>query len=102
VILDKRNPINSMPFFPAEQDWTLATAARPSRVPLDKRFPVTYVVNSLPSLGGRKTQRRKGPGPWGKLSQMGPNSIPITANNRYGTRSTGEAEKDNTATPEWA
>ena len=102
AILDERNPINSMPFFLAEQDWMLATAARPSRVPLNKCFPATYMVNSLLSLGRRKTQCRKGPGPWGKPLQTGPNSIPITANNRYGTRSTGEAKKDDAAMPEWA
>jgi len=56
AILDKKNPVNGMLFFPAEQDWTLALTARPSRIPLEEWFPATYTVNSLLALGGRKTQ----------------------------------------------
>ena len=44
--INERNPINSMPFFPAEQDWTLAS--RPARIPLEEQFPGTFAVNSLP------------------------------------------------------
>ena len=102
MVLDKRNPVNSMPFFLAEQDWTLALASRPNRIPLDKRFPESYAVNCLPSLGNRKTQGGKGPGNWGKPSQTGSNSILIVGNNRYSARDTGGPEKDVADQPEWA
>jgi len=90
-----------MPFFPAEKDWTLALAARPSRIPLEERFPATYAVNSLPALGGRKTQQGKGPDAWGKHMQTGTNNIPIPDKNRYGTREPGELVEDREGIPEW-
>ncbi len=40
-----------MPYFPTDQDWTLIT--RPSRVPLEERFPKHLAVNALPSGSGR-------------------------------------------------
>ena len=52
-IINERNPVNNMPFFPAEQDWTLAV--RPARVPLKEHFPASFSVNSLP-LHGRRQQ----------------------------------------------
>ena len=51
--INDRNPVNSMPFFLAEQDWTLAV--RPSRIPLEERFPATYAINSL-LVYGRRSQ----------------------------------------------
>jgi len=81
-----------MPFFPAEEDWTLATASRPSRIPLEERFPAAYAVNSLPTLGSRKAQRGKGPNP---------NKIPLPDKNRYGTKEPGELANDGEGIPEW-
>ena len=84
--IKERNPVNSMPFFPAEQDWTLAV--RPSKIPLEERFPATYAVNSLPAHG-RRPQRAppKANCPQGKPSN--PNNIPLPAMNRYATGSSG-------------
>ena len=92
AVLDASNPANSMPFFPAEEDWTLATASRPSRIPLKEHFPAAYAVNSLPTLGSRKAQRRKGPNP---------NKIPLPDKNRYGTKEPGELANDGEGIPEW-
>lgn len=52
-IINKCNPVNNMPFFLAEQDWTLAI--RPARVSLEECFPTTFSVNSL-LLHGRRHQ----------------------------------------------
>ena len=101
MVLDKKNPVNGMPFFPAEQDWTLALMARPSRILLKEQFPATYTVNSLPALGSRKTQCRKGPDAQGKHIQTGANNIPISDKNRYGTRKPGELAEDREGIPEW-
>jgi len=90
-----------MPFFPAEQDWTLALASRPSRIPIEERFPVTYTVNSLPALGSRKTQCGKGPYAQGKHTQTSSNNILIPGINRYGTREPGELAEDGEGIPEW-
>jgi len=89
-----------MPFFPAEQDWTLALMARPSRILLKEQFPATYTVNSLLALGSRKTQCRKGPDAQGKHTQTGANNIPISDKNRYGTRKPGELAEDREGIPE--
>ena len=75
-----------MPFFPAEQDRTLAV--RPSRIPLEKRFPVTFAVNSLPMHGRRP--KRGPPKPSrsrGELSN--PNNIPLPEMSRYTMGSSG-------------
>ena len=56
--IDWKNPVNSMPFFPVEQDWTLAS--RPSKIPFAERFPAAYAVNSLLISDNRNMQRRKG------------------------------------------
>ena len=59
-IINESNPVNNMPFFPAEQDWTLSI--RPPRIPISECFPTTYVVNSLPINGKRNfVPRRRGP-----------------------------------------
>lgn len=47
AIYDERHPENSMVYFPTEHDWTLAT--RPSKIPLEDRFPKHLAVNSLPT-----------------------------------------------------
>ena len=52
--INECNPVNSMPFFPAEQDWTLVV--RPSRIPLEEQFLATFAVNCLP-MHGRRPQR---------------------------------------------
>jgi hypothetical protein len=52
AVLDERIPENLMPFYPTDQDWTLAI--RPPRIPLDLRFPHKFAVNSLPI--GRRTR----------------------------------------------
>jgi hypothetical protein len=51
--MDGRNPENKMPFFPTEQDWTLAI--RPNRIPLDERYPQRFAVKSLPYTGNKKS-----------------------------------------------
>jgi len=51
VIMDERNPGNSMLYFLTDQDWTLET--RPARILMDEWFPAKYAVNSL-SIGGAK------------------------------------------------
>jgi hypothetical protein len=43
---NEKFPENNMVYFPTEQEWTLTT--RPSRIPLEERFPQRYAVNSLP------------------------------------------------------
>ena len=47
AIYDERHPENNMVYFPTEHNWTLAT--RPSRIPLEDRFPKHLAVNSLPT-----------------------------------------------------
>ena len=107
------NPVNSMPFFPAEQDWTLAM--RPSRIPLEKHFPAIYAVNSLPVHGrrsqgappktnhsqdssgmanGKKTHHRS---PLGGPSN--PNNIPLPKTSRYATG--GPRADTGYMQPEW-
>ena len=102
AFIDERNPDNSMPFFPAEQDWTLVT--RPSRVPMAERFPATYAVNSLPQTTSRGNTHRKGNSRAGlsKPSIPNPNRIPLPQNSKYGTREPGELADDGEGIPEWA
>jgi hypothetical protein len=45
IILDERNPKNTMPYFPTESDWSLAV--RPGRIPSEDRFLVRFAVNNL-------------------------------------------------------
>ncbi len=56
-MMDKRNPENSMLYFPMEQEWS--QMVRPSRIDMDERFPGKYTVNSLPLYGARQSE--KGP-----------------------------------------
>ena len=71
--LDDINPVNSMPFYPAEQDWTLSS--RPSRVPIEERFPAAYKVNSLPVSNMCKVQHGKGQSQGGNPPQQNPTNI---------------------------
>jgi hypothetical protein len=48
-ICNDRYPENNMVYFPTDQDWTLTS--RPSRIPVQERFPKRYAVNSLPVTG---------------------------------------------------
>ena len=97
--MDQKDPVNSMPFFPAEQDWMLAS--RPNKIPYEERFPASYAVNSLPVLQSRNTQRRKGPNRGGKSPQGNPNLIPVPAKNRYGDKEPGELAGDKEGIPQW-
>ena len=99
--IDERNPVNSMPFFPTEQDWTLACDHRPSRIPLEERFPAKFAVNSLPVLGQRLRQHRKGPNNAGKHMSNNPNLIPVPEKIRYGTKEPGELADVEEGIPDW-
>jgi hypothetical protein len=83
LILDERNPENAMPYFPTENDWTFTT--RPSRIPLDQRFPSKYAVNSLvtanskhPGLAPHPPRGNQRRGPTDKRLHGNPNLIPLT------------------------
>ncbi len=79
TILDERNPLNSMPFFPTDQDWTLVS--RPSRIPLEERFPTAYAVQSLPYAAakpaGAAPQHRPAGNRAAKVPRENPNMIPL-------------------------
>jgi hypothetical protein len=99
ALIDERNPDNNMPFFPAEQDWTLVT--RPSRVPLEERFPKSYAVNSLPPSIVRNSSRKRGNAPAGKPHPENPNRIPLPPNNKHGAWEPGEIAESREGIPEW-
>ena len=101
AVIDERNPVNSMPFFPTEQDWTLALDHRPSRIPLEERFPAKYAVNSIPILDPKTRQRKKGPSKVGKPAPNNPNLIPVPEKNRYGHKEPGELADDGEGIPLW-
>jgi len=88
-----------MPFYPAEQDWTLSS--RPSRVPIEECFPAAYKVNSLPTSNMHKAQHRKGQSWGGNPPQQNPNNIRIPERNRYDTREAGELLDDKDGIPQW-
>ena len=100
AFIDERNPDNSMPFFPARQDWTLVT--RPSRVPMAERFPTAYAVNSLPQAPSRGNTQRKGNTLARLPKASNPNHIPLPQNTKYGAREPGELADDGEGIPEWA
>ena len=93
-LVDKKNLENSLTYFPTEQDWTLAP--RPTRIPLNERFPAKYAVNSLPITYPSKKRNTADP----KTRQErrtgweNPNLIPITRN--------GESREEEEFTPPWA
>ncbi len=98
--MDERNPENSMPYYPTEQDWT--QTIRPSRIPMDEQFPGKYMVNSLPLYGAKREEagpwelRRKGKGkalllwntskrryrPASRAECLYPNTIPLDEDNK--------------------
>ena len=99
AFIDERNPDNNMPFFPAEEDWTLVT--RPHRVPMEERFPATYAVNSLPTATVRNSNCRKGNAPTGTPQPGNPNLIPLPPSTKYAAREPGELAEDREGIPEW-
>lgn len=105
-ISDERNPVNTMPFYPTEHDWTLIT--RPAKIPLEDRFPKQYVVSNAPHPEHRQrdatrrmpqgTQERTG-APKGKGKQTNPNFTPLGHRKGEGEPPVGSilwmAERDN-------
>jgi hypothetical protein len=86
-----------MPYFPTENEWTHIT--RPERIPLNKRFPKKYAVNSLPfaankhpGLPPRNAQKRgkgvksraKGGAEATTHKQGNPNMIPLNGGREEG------------------
>ena len=92
AILDERNPLNSMPFFPTDQDWTMVS--RPSRIPLENRFPAAYAVNSLagtaPKFAGPALQRKSTYNRAAKSTPANPNRIPLPARSIRASKELGE------------
>jgi hypothetical protein len=54
AMMDKKNLVNSMPFFPMDQDWM--QTGQPERIPMVERSLDRYSVNSLPINSGRHTE----------------------------------------------
>ena len=101
AIMDERNPDNSMPFFPTEQDWTLVS--RPNRIPLADRFPAAYAVNSLPGYNpkaGQAYQRKATTNRTVKNPRGNPNRIPLPARNSRAPKEAGELS-DHSGNPSW-
>ena len=102
AILDERNPQNTMPYYPTDQDWTLIT--RPERIPLDVRFPGRFAVNSLPitNRGHAKVPTRARVGPQNHGDRNGPGKRRVAGNARENpnliplnrVREEGEVEDD--------
>jgi len=44
AIVNECNPENRMPYFPAEQDWTMTM--RPERIPMEEHFPAKFAINN--------------------------------------------------------
>jgi len=97
-MMDERNPENSMPYFPTEQEWS--QTVRPSRIDMDERFPGRYAANILPSYGTRqpdkgpqKPRGRSNAAPWNAARRGSrpaeraewsyPNSIPVDRDSRH-------------------
>jgi len=104
AIMDERNPLNSMPFFPTEQDWTLVS--RPNRIPLEDRFPAAYAVNSLPyptaKPPGGGPQRRAKANRAVKAPRDNPNEIPLPPKSNRAPKEAGElTDQDQEGDPSW-
>lgn len=102
AIIDERNPLNSMPFFPSDQDWTLVS--RPKRIPLNERFPAPFAVNSLPTTGmrtaGPAQHRKTGVNRGTKAPRENPNLIPLPAKSKHTSKEAGELT-DQEGEPSW-
>ena len=104
AILDERNPLNNMPFFPTEQEWTLVS--RPNRIPLDERFPAAYAVNDLTAATfkptGPNSQRRMPTHQAPRAPRENPNRIPIPDKSRRMQTEAGEiTEQGPKGGPSW-
>jgi hypothetical protein len=86
AIIDERNPGNSMPYFPTEQDWTFAV--RPNRIPLEERFPAKFAVNNLP-IGGAKNSNARTRAPRKPDQTLPPRPDQTHANRQTGRQETG-------------
>jgi hypothetical protein len=77
AIFDERNPGNTMPYFPTDEDWTLAV--RPDRISIPERFPAKFAVNSLPSKDNtpHSPRKKRKTNKAGKAIQGYPNNIPV-------------------------
>jgi len=103
AILDERNPLNGMPFFPTVQDWTLAS--RPSRIPLEVRFPATFAVKSLTDTiaksAGAASQRKAMANRTKKAPRDNPNLIPLPPKINCAPKEAGELTEQE-GDPSWA
>lgn len=97
--MDQKNPVNSMPFFLAEQNWMLASWL--NKIPLNESFLAAYSVNSLPLVGSKNMQRKKGPNCAGKSPQSNPNLILIPPKNRFSEKEPGKLADNKEGIPEW-
>jgi hypothetical protein len=89
-LINEMNPVNNMPFFSVEQDWTLSI--RPPRILLNKCFLAIYSVNSLPiNAKGNFAPCRRSSNCGTIPGQRNPNLIPLPENNRYMAKEPGEA-----------
>jgi|SRR6267142_6478834 len=81
-----------MPYFPTEEDWTMAL--RPNRIPVGEKFPNKYTVNKLQTDTGKHStatsrvpQKKYGnppqgtqncsPRPTERTNSSNPNLIPL-------------------------
>jgi len=92
--MDERNPENSMPYFPMEQEWF--QMVRLSWILMDERFPGRYTVNSLPLYGTRQPDA-------GPRKLRGRSNTPPQNAARQGSRPTEKAEHSypNTILVDW-
>jgi hypothetical protein len=92
-----------MPFYPTDQDWTLVS--RPSRIPLEQRFPTAYAVNSLPYTAakpaGAAPQRKSTANRATKAPRENPNEIPLPPKNNRTPKEAGELTEQE-GEPLWA
>jgi hypothetical protein len=117
-IMDERNPENSMPYFPTEQEWS--QTVRQNRIPMEERFPGMYAVNSLPLYGTRQRDKgprkprgrsntppprntaSRGPRPADRFEGSYPNSIPVDRGSRQPTnRTNNDTAPDFPERPNW-
>ena len=56
-LYDKKHLENNMVYFSTKEDWMLTT--RPNKISMEKCFPQCFVVNSLPIINKRTTNKGK-------------------------------------------